>query len=376
MVASITISATTLVIGVSRGLDSWFSNQIGSVRSLPAVKVVTMISSKLSANASMPPASSAVAMFGSTTWRKVWKPSAPRSIEASSSEAEVRRKRAMTLLYTTTMQNVAWPVTMVSMPDSSPASLNADSSAMPVTMPGKAIGRMNSSVIVSLPKKAARYSAAEARVPSSIASAVACAATSTDSHTAARTSSRANALANHSRVKPCSWKLNELASVLKAYIAMTAIGKCMNSRPPQAAAFSNGFPLERIEGPQPTRQRQIERDQHDRHHGERGRQRNIAGRALLHIHEVADEQPGRPDQGRDDVIAQRQREGEDGAGHHAGERQRQQHMAEGGERTCSQILRGLGQALRHALDGGLNRQDHELQPDVGEHQEAAEMGGR
>ena len=57
-----------------------------------------MTSSKLSAKASMPPASSAVAMFGSTTWRKVWKPSAPRSIDASISEPEVRRNRASTLL--------------------------------------------------------------------------------------------------------------------------------------------------------------------------------------------------------------------------------------------------------------------------------------
>ena len=32
MVASITIIATTLVMGVSRGLLSWFNSQIGSVR--------------------------------------------------------------------------------------------------------------------------------------------------------------------------------------------------------------------------------------------------------------------------------------------------------------------------------------------------------
>ena len=41
--------------------------QIGSVVCWPAVKVVTIISSNDSAKASMPPASSAVAIFGSTT---------------------------------------------------------------------------------------------------------------------------------------------------------------------------------------------------------------------------------------------------------------------------------------------------------------------
>jgi len=39
------------------------------------------------------PASSAVAMLGSTTWRKVCQPSAPRSIDASRREG-FRRSRA------------------------------------------------------------------------------------------------------------------------------------------------------------------------------------------------------------------------------------------------------------------------------------------
>ena len=43
-------------------------------------------------------ASRAVPMFGSTTCRKVWKPSAPRSIDASISEPDSRRKRATALL--------------------------------------------------------------------------------------------------------------------------------------------------------------------------------------------------------------------------------------------------------------------------------------
>jgi predicted NBD/HSP70 family sugar kinase len=74
------------------------SIQIGRVACWPAVKVVTITSSKDSAKASMPPATSAVPILGRITWRKVWKPSAPRSIDASTSDPEVRRKRAMALL--------------------------------------------------------------------------------------------------------------------------------------------------------------------------------------------------------------------------------------------------------------------------------------
>jgi hypothetical protein len=49
-------TATTLTIGSCRGRDRLATIQIGSVRCWPAVKVVTMISSKLSAKASSPPA--------------------------------------------------------------------------------------------------------------------------------------------------------------------------------------------------------------------------------------------------------------------------------------------------------------------------------
>ena len=64
----------------------------------PAVKYVTTISSHESANASRPPATSAVPITGSVTKRKVWKPVAPRSADASKNEPDVRRSRAITLL--------------------------------------------------------------------------------------------------------------------------------------------------------------------------------------------------------------------------------------------------------------------------------------
>jgi hypothetical protein len=64
----------------------------------------------------------------------------------------MRRKRAITLLYTTTTQKVAWPMAMVQKPGVMSASRKADSKAMPVMMPGSAIGRINIMVMASLPK--------------------------------------------------------------------------------------------------------------------------------------------------------------------------------------------------------------------------------
>ena len=77
------------------------------------MKFVTTISSNESANASRPPATSAVRMAGKVTNRKVCHPPAPRSWEASISDVGVRRRRAITLLKTTTMQKVMWPIMIV-----------------------------------------------------------------------------------------------------------------------------------------------------------------------------------------------------------------------------------------------------------------------
>ena len=79
---------------------------------------------------------------------------APRSAEASSRLVPIRRSRAITLLNTVTMQNVACATTIVRKPRSQPNIVrNALLSAMPVTMPGSAIGRMISSETASRPKK-------------------------------------------------------------------------------------------------------------------------------------------------------------------------------------------------------------------------------
>src|SRR5512146_1988589 len=99
--------ATTLVTGRSRGRVNCEKIQIGNVDCCPAVNVVTITSSNERANASIPPASNAVPMFGKITWRNVWNEFAPRSMEASICDPCILRKRARTLLYTTTTQNVA-----------------------------------------------------------------------------------------------------------------------------------------------------------------------------------------------------------------------------------------------------------------------------
>src|SRR5205085_3277961 len=101
---------TTFTCGNCWPSRIWPKIQIGSVFWAPAVKVVTITSSKESAKASRPPEMSAVEIVGRVTKRKVCQPSAPRSIDASESDPGTRRRRAITLLETTTTQNVAWPI--------------------------------------------------------------------------------------------------------------------------------------------------------------------------------------------------------------------------------------------------------------------------
>ena len=50
------------------------------------------------------------------------------------------------------MQNVAWPMTIVKSPSGTPSVANVVDSAIPVTMPGRAIGRITTNEIVSRPK--------------------------------------------------------------------------------------------------------------------------------------------------------------------------------------------------------------------------------
>src|SRR5213592_4353425 len=99
MIDSTTLAtATTLTIGRFLGRERLLRIQIGSVSRSPAVNVVTITSSKLSANASSAPATSAERSCGNVTYQNVCHVWAPRSADASSNDAHVRRRRATTLL--------------------------------------------------------------------------------------------------------------------------------------------------------------------------------------------------------------------------------------------------------------------------------------
>jgi hypothetical protein len=114
------------------------------------------------------------------------------------------------------MQKVVCPIAIVQNPGGTSARRNAECSAMPVTMPGNAMGRMKLIAIQSLPRNSRRARASAASVPSSTAASVAPRATRAESSSASSTSERSTAAANQRVVKPCGGKVNALSSVLKA----------------------------------------------------------------------------------------------------------------------------------------------------------------
>src|SRR5690606_31184232 len=213
------------------------------------------------------------------------------------------------------MQKVAWPTTMVQKLNGMSSSPSALRRLIPVMMPGRAMGRINSSEMASRPKKRERHTAAAASVPSTMAVNVETVATWSESHSASRMSWRCMAIANHFVVSPGGGNTKVFASVLKAYRTMNASGTCRKAIATTAAARSGhpalGDVLERIEGPQPARDTQVTDHDDDRNHGQRGGHRNIAGRALMTVHRLPDERLGGPDDRRNDVVAQRERERED-----------------------------------------------------------------
>ena len=89
------------------------------------------------------------------------------------------------------MQNVAWPTMIMNRPALIPNTgcstfWIVDCSAIPVTMPGSAIGRITSTLITRLPKKSKRVSASASSAPSASAIAVAPSPAFTDVNSASR----------------------------------------------------------------------------------------------------------------------------------------------------------------------------------------------
>ena len=78
--------------------------------------------------------------------------------------------------------------------------MKVELSAMPVTIPGSAIGRITRNEIVSRPKKRWRATASDARVPRIIATPVASSPTFTEYQSASRAPTLLIAFSNHSRV--------------------------------------------------------------------------------------------------------------------------------------------------------------------------------
>src|SRR6266850_776512 len=131
-------------------------------------------------------------------------------------EPDVRRKRAITLLYTITTQNVAWPATIVIVENEMSARLIAERNAIPVTIPGSAIGRITRYETVSLPKKRERATAAAARLPRTSANRVERRATTIESRIASQMAWLSRATPNHFVVRPGGGNVNAVPCVLNA----------------------------------------------------------------------------------------------------------------------------------------------------------------
>src|SRR5215218_8246354 len=101
------------------------------------------------------------------------------------------------------MQKVAWPtITVKRLSGTSRTWVKVLEIATPVTIPGRAIGRITRKLIVSRPKKRWRATAREASVPSTMAIDAATAPAFSEVKKASRAGSSLNAWLNQWVVKP------------------------------------------------------------------------------------------------------------------------------------------------------------------------------
>src|SRR4029079_11360917 len=117
-------------------------------------------------------------------------------------EPDVLRSRASTLLNTITTQKVACPMTIVQKLRSIDQKPKNELSAMPVMIPGSAIGSTKMNDTACCPKNLWRESANAASEPRISATAVAVRPALTESQRASRTSWSCHASENHLVVKP------------------------------------------------------------------------------------------------------------------------------------------------------------------------------
>src|SRR5215204_4019061 len=158
---------------------------------------------------------------------------------------------------------------------------------------------------------------------------------------------------------------------------MSARGRWRNSKPPTAVMPSGqgarGAASERIEGSYALGCPEIYSHDDDRHDGESRGERNIARRSLLGVDRLADEIARGADDLRNDVVAKRQREGEDRSGDKSGQRQRQDDGAKRLDGVGAEIGRCLNEARGNTLEGRLGGKDHVRKPDIDERQEHADV---
>src|ERR1700730_10880725 len=127
------------------------------------------------------------------------------------------------------MQNVAWPTMIVINEKLTALNLMNEFNAIPVMIPGRAIGSTSRNEIASRPKKRKRSTAKAAIEPSTIAIAVEIRPARTDSHNAWRISALCHVELNHFVDRPFSGQL-WMFEGLNAYRMMIAIGTNRNSR--------------------------------------------------------------------------------------------------------------------------------------------------
>src|SRR5919201_4233277 len=96
-----------------------------------------------------------------------------------------------------TMQKVAWPTTIVQSEKFTPRTVKNEFSAIPVMIPGSAIGSTRTNDTASRPKKRKRWTAKAAALPRTTAIDVAATAALSESSKAPRASSLCHAVENH-----------------------------------------------------------------------------------------------------------------------------------------------------------------------------------
>src|SRR6185312_13757773 len=199
--------------------------------------------------------------------------------------------------------------------------------------------RIKSRLTTSRPKNRVRWIANAALEPRTRAIAVARSPAWSDTSKADRTLSSFQVALNHLSVSPGMGQL-WMFEVLNAYKKIKSIGMNRNSMmrtaqtrrkmrvPTPSIVYLPFHPLQCLEGAQLVGDCQVNDHDRHRHHGQRGRERNVVGDANVGVDDVADEVGTRPaDQDRRDEVAERQRERKDRSCDHARQGQREDHVA-------------------------------------------------